>query len=92
MSVESNSIKALVEAANTDAGESFLLEILALFGLTLTFARVLSVLKSGYPAAYIGLPFSPRIAAALSGCLKKKVFGVNGKSSHIAKDAFRFRF
>ncbi|MFC1858431.1 hypothetical protein ACFL9U_10480 [Thermodesulfobacteriota bacterium] len=42
MSVESNSIKAFFEAAKKDAGQSFILDILALFVFTLTFARVLS--------------------------------------------------
>ncbi|MFC1859557.1 hypothetical protein ACFL9U_16235 [Thermodesulfobacteriota bacterium] len=42
MSVEPNSIKAFVEATKKDAGQSFILEILAMFGFTLTFAQVLS--------------------------------------------------
>ena len=62
MSVESNSRKAFVEADNNVAGGSFLLEVAALFDFTLTFARVLSVLKSGYTAESRGLSFSPRIA------------------------------
>ena len=56
MSVESNSTKAFVEAMKKDDGKSLFLEILVLFGFTLTFARVLSAPKSDYPAAPMGPP------------------------------------
>ncbi|MFC1857890.1 hypothetical protein ACFL9U_07645 [Thermodesulfobacteriota bacterium] len=50
VSVESNSVKAFVEAEKMDVGERFLLEILVLFGFTLIYARVLSGLNFGYLA------------------------------------------
>jgi hypothetical protein len=43
---------------------AILLEADAMFGFMLAFARVLSVLTSGYPAESIRIPFSPRIAAS----------------------------
>jgi hypothetical protein len=44
---------AFFEAMDMLLSGSLLFEIIALFGFTLTFVRVLSVLKSGYPAEYI---------------------------------------
>jgi hypothetical protein len=41
---------------------AILLEADAMFGFMLAFARVLSVLKSGYPAESIGFSISPRFA------------------------------
>jgi hypothetical protein len=52
VSVEPNSIEAFFEAIKNHLRESLLLETVVLFGFTLTFGRVLSVLKSGYPAEY----------------------------------------
>jgi len=57
VSVEPNSIKAFVEVLRMGFSDTSLFEIEAMFGFTLTFTRVLSVLKSGYPAESIGYHF-----------------------------------
>ena len=68
MSVEPNSIKAFVEVLRVGFSDTSLFEIEAMFGFTLTFARVLSVLKSGYPAESIGYHFHQELLYARDSC------------------------
>ena len=49
VSIEPNTVKAFVGTTKRGTYHSIFLKTLAMFGFMLTFVRVLSLLKSGYP-------------------------------------------